>query len=114
MRASMGALIGFLSKLRAFLNQRAPALIVRALGILAMSFAAAFGFLAAARNPASGYDPQAFATGAAALFGAACGGVALLVARVHCAPSCGRSSAAPRTSPTATGSSRRPRSAPAA
>ena len=43
-----------------------------------MSFAGAFGFLAAMRNPASHYDPHMFAIGAAALFGAACGAVGLL------------------------------------
>ena len=42
-----------------------------------MSFAAAFGFLAAMRNPGANYDPHMFAIGAAALFGAACGAMGL-------------------------------------
>jgi hypothetical protein len=42
-----------------------------------MSFAAAFGFLAASINPQVRYNPHAFAVGAAALFGAACGVIGL-------------------------------------
>ncbi len=54
---------------------------VRAAALLSMSFAAAFGFLAAMNNPDLNYDPHAFAVGAAALFGAACGTIGLLISR---------------------------------
>src|SRR5215218_9013892 len=53
-------------------------LVVRALVILSMSFATAFGFLAGMRSPGAHYDPHMFAVGAAALFGAACGAIGLL------------------------------------
>ena len=43
--------------------------VVRAVAVLSMSFAAAFGFLAAMRNPAANYNPYLFAVGSAALFG---------------------------------------------
>ena len=56
--------------------------VVRAVAILSMSFAAAFGFLAAMSSPATNYDPHTFAIGAAALFGAACGAIGLLVSRI--------------------------------
>ena len=46
-----------------------------------MSFGAAFGFLAAMRSPGANYDPHNFAIGAAALFGAACGAIGLLISR---------------------------------
>ncbi len=49
--------------------------------ILSMSFGAAFGFLAAMRSPGAHYDPHNFAIGAAALFGAACGAIGLLISR---------------------------------
>ena len=48
-----------------------------------MSFGAAFGFLATIRNPAVNYDPHAFAVGVAGLFGAACGALGLLYARMR-------------------------------
>ena len=51
---------------------------MRAIALLAMSYAAAFGFLAVMRNPTTNYDPHLFAIGTAALFGAACGAAALL------------------------------------
>jgi hypothetical protein len=57
--------------------------ILRAGIIFSMSFAAAFGFLAAMRNPALRYNPHTFATGAAGLFGAACGVVGLLVSALR-------------------------------
>jgi PAS domain S-box-containing protein len=79
----MRAFIGILATLRALLRRRALVLIVRAVALLTMSFAAAFGFLAAINSPASRYDPHAFAVGAAGLFGAACGAIGLLVARLR-------------------------------
>ena len=51
--------------------------------ILSMSFAAAFGFLAAMPQPAANYDPHMFAIGVAALFGAACGAIGLLFSRMR-------------------------------
>jgi PAS domain S-box-containing protein len=79
----MRAFIGVLTKLRALIHRRAVILLVRAIAIVSMSFAAAFGFLAAVRSPASRYDPHTFAIGAAALFGAACGAIGLLVSRLR-------------------------------
>ncbi len=64
---------------------RALSLLVRAGALLSMSFATAFGFLAAITNPHSRYNPHAFAIGAAALFGAACGGIGLLVSSLRLA-----------------------------
>jgi PAS domain S-box-containing protein len=64
---------------------RALSLLVRAAALLSMSFAAAFGFLAAITNPQLRYDPHAFAIGTAALFGAACGIVGLLVSSLRLA-----------------------------
>ncbi len=60
-------------RLRIVFSRRTLTFAVRAFGILAMSFASAFGFLAAMRSPGAEYDPYLFAIGAAALFGAACG-----------------------------------------
>jgi PAS domain S-box-containing protein len=48
-----------------------------------MSFAVAFGFLAGATSPAAHYDPYMFAIGVASLFGAACGGIGILISRVR-------------------------------
>src|SRR5260370_17518117 len=58
---------------------RAVSILLRALALLSMSFAAGFGFLAAIKNPQLRYNPHTFAVGAAALFGSACGVIALLV-----------------------------------
>jgi signal transduction histidine kinase/DNA-binding response OmpR family regulator len=63
--------------------RRLSSFIVRAAVVTSMSFAVAFGFLAGARSPAAHYDPYMFATGVAALFGAACGGLGLLIARLR-------------------------------
>ncbi|HEY0799546.1 MAG TPA: PAS domain-containing protein, partial [Steroidobacteraceae bacterium] len=45
-----------------------------------MSFAMSFGFLAGSSGPWANYDPNLFAVGTSALFGAACGTIGLLVA----------------------------------
>src|SRR5262245_28881322 len=79
----MRAFIGVLAKLRALLRMRAVLYVVRGFAVLSMSFAAAFGFLAAMTSPHAHYDPHSFAVGAAALFGAACGAIGLLVARIN-------------------------------
>ncbi len=64
--------------LRALSGRRMLTLVVRAAVLLSMSYGAAFGFLAAMRNPGTHYDPHLFAIGAAALFGAACGGLGIM------------------------------------
>ena len=79
----MRAIAGIIAKPRALTTQRVLLFVVRAFAILSMSFAAAFGFLAAMTSPTAHYDPHAFAVGAAALFGAACGAIGLLVARIN-------------------------------
>jgi PAS domain S-box-containing protein len=66
---------------RGSFSRRLLLAVIRAAALVSMSFAAAFGFLAAMQNPAVQYDPHAFAVGAAALFGAACGAIGLLVSR---------------------------------
>ena len=60
---------------------RALLFLVRATAVLSMAFGAAFGFLTAMGSPGSHYDPHAFAIGTAALFGAACGAIGLLISR---------------------------------
>ena len=67
------------SSLRSVFSWRAFWIVVQAVMILAVSFATAFGFLAGAGGPWAGYDPQTFAVGAAALFGAACGALGLMI-----------------------------------
>jgi signal transduction histidine kinase/DNA-binding response OmpR family regulator len=57
--------------------------VVRGAVLLSMSFAAAFGFIAASRSPAANYDPHVFAIGVAGLFGAACGAIGLLFSRMR-------------------------------
>jgi signal transduction histidine kinase/DNA-binding response OmpR family regulator len=71
------------ARARAALAHPVIVFIVRAFVLLSMSFGAAFGFLVAMRSPGTNYDPHAFAVGAAALFGAACGAAGLLFARNH-------------------------------
>ena len=67
----------------AILTRRLLSLVVRALAITSMSFAVAFGFLSGATAPAAHYDPNSFAIGVAALFGAACGGMGILLSRIR-------------------------------
>jgi len=67
------------SSLRSIFSRRTFWIVVQAVMILAVSFATAFGFLAGAGGPWAGYDPQTFAVGAAALFGAACGALGLMI-----------------------------------
>ena len=55
-------------RIQHFVNGRgALSFVVRAAALLSMSFAAAFGFLAAITNPHLRYNPHAFAIGTAAL-----------------------------------------------
>jgi PAS domain S-box-containing protein len=56
---------------------------VRATVIAFMSIVGAFTYIAAIRNPAVNYDPHLFSIGIAALFGAACGALGLMVARLQ-------------------------------
>ena len=67
----------------AILSRRLLSLVVRALAITSMSFAVAFGFLSGATAPGAHYDPNSFAIGVAALFGAACGGMGILLSRIR-------------------------------
>ena len=76
----MRVVSGILAKLRHTVSLHALLFLVRAAAVLSMSFAAAFGFLAAVSSSGS-YDPHTFAIGAAALFGAACGAAGLMVSR---------------------------------
>jgi PAS domain S-box-containing protein len=68
---------------RLLFSRQALMFALRAAVILCMSFAMAFGFLAGSRGPWANYDPYLFAVGTAALFGAACGTIGLLVASRH-------------------------------
>ena len=68
---------------RAASVRRALLFMLRTAAILSMSFGAAFGFLAAMRSPGAHYDPHTFAIGTAALFGAACGAIGLLISRTR-------------------------------
>jgi PAS domain S-box-containing protein len=61
-------------------SRQALLFVLRATVILSVAFATAFGFLAGTRGPWANYDPYLFAVGTAALFGAACGAIGLLVA----------------------------------
>jgi PAS domain S-box-containing protein len=67
----------------AIVTRRLSTLLVRAAVITFMSFAVAFGFLAGATSPAAHYDPYMFAIGVASLFGAACGAMGILIARIR-------------------------------
>jgi signal transduction histidine kinase/CheY-like chemotaxis protein len=67
----------------AILTRRVISLIVRGFVITTMSFAVAFGFLSGTTSPAAHYDPYAFAIGVAALFGAACGAIGILISRIR-------------------------------
>ena len=67
----------------AIITRRLSSFVVRAAIITFMSFAVAFGFLAGATSPAAHYDPYMFAIGVASLFGAACGALGILLARIR-------------------------------
>ncbi|HEY1979707.1 MAG TPA: ATP-binding protein [Xanthobacteraceae bacterium] len=74
-RASLGK--------HAIFTRRLLSLVVRALAITSMSFAVAFGFLSGTMAPAAHYDANSFAIGVAALFGASCGIMGILVSRIR-------------------------------
>ncbi len=58
-------------------------LLVRAAAITSMSFAVAFGFLSGTIANAANYDPNSFAIGVAALFGASCGAMGIFISRIR-------------------------------
>src|SRR5271169_6006989 len=67
----------------AILSRRLLSLIIRGVVITSMAFAVAFGFLAGATSPEAHYDPYMFAIGVAALFGASCGTIGILISRIR-------------------------------
>ncbi len=67
----------------AILTRRLFSLLVRSAVIGSMSFAVSFGFLSGATSPQAHYDPHMFAIGVAALLGAACGAIGILISRVR-------------------------------
>src|SRR5271154_6571512 len=67
----------------AILSRRLWSMIIRAMVVTTMSFGIAFGFLSGATAPAAHYDPYSFAIGVAALFGAACGAIGILISRIR-------------------------------
>jgi PAS domain S-box-containing protein len=67
----------------AIITRRVFSLVIRAMAITMMAFGVAFGFLSATTSPGSHYDPHIFAIGVAALFGAACGGLGIMLSRIR-------------------------------
>ncbi len=67
----------------AIITRRLFTLVVRAIVVTTMSFGIAFGFLSGTLSQGDHYDPNAFAIGVAALFGAACGAMGLLISRIR-------------------------------
>src|SRR6204780_3152022 len=65
------------------ITRRLISLVVRAFAITSMSFAVAFGFLSGATAPGTHYDPYSFAIGVAALFGASCGAMGIMISRIR-------------------------------
>jgi PAS domain S-box-containing protein len=65
------------------LTRRLIWLVIRAIAITTTSFAIAFGFLSGATSQGAHYDPNQFAIGVAALFGAACGAIGILISRIR-------------------------------
>jgi PAS domain S-box-containing protein len=67
----------------AIITRRLLLLLVRAAAITSMSFAVAFGFLSGTMANAANYDPNSFAIGVAALFGASCGAMGIFISRIR-------------------------------
>jgi signal transduction histidine kinase/DNA-binding response OmpR family regulator len=67
----------------AILTRRLISLIVRGIVITTMAFGVAFGFLSGTTSPGAHYDPYLFAIGVAALFGASCGAIGILLSRIR-------------------------------
>jgi signal transduction histidine kinase/CheY-like chemotaxis protein len=66
----------------AIFTRRFLSLVLRCFIITSMSFGIAFGFLTGTLGQGANYDPNSFAVGVSALFGAACGAIGLLMSRV--------------------------------
>jgi PAS domain S-box-containing protein len=79
LRQQAGITLRILLRFAGLFSRQVFLVLVRAAVILSMSFAAAFGFLSGMRISAASYDPNLFAVGAAALFGAACGLIGILI-----------------------------------
>ncbi len=67
----------------AIFARRFLSLVIRGFVITSMSFGIAFGFLSGTIGQGSHYDPNSFAVGISALFGAACGTIGLLISRIR-------------------------------
>ncbi len=67
----------------AIISRRCLAAVVRAAAITSMSFGIAFGFLSGTTASGVHYDPYSFAIGVAALFGASCGTIGILISRIR-------------------------------
>ncbi len=67
----------------AIVTRRLLLLLVRAAAITSMSFAVAFGFLSGTTANAAHYDPNSFAIGVSALFGASCGIMGIFISRIR-------------------------------
>jgi signal transduction histidine kinase/CheY-like chemotaxis protein len=67
----------------AILTRRLLSLVVRAVVVTTMAFMVTFGFLSGTMSQAGHYDPNAFAIGVSALFGAACGAMGILISRIR-------------------------------
>jgi PAS domain S-box-containing protein len=67
----------------AIVSRRIFSIVVRTIIIGTTSIAVAFGFFTGATSSAAHYDPYMFAMGVAALFGAACGTLGILISRIR-------------------------------
>src|SRR5579883_932453 len=67
----------------AILTRRLFSLAIRGTVITTMAFGVAFGFLSGTTSSIAHYDPYAFAIGVAALFGASCGAIGILISRIR-------------------------------
>src|SRR4051794_1281511 len=81
----MQALVNGALRVRDVLARRWLSSLLRMTALLSMTFATSFGFLAAITSPGAHYDPHSFAIGAAALFGAACGALGLVISQLNVA-----------------------------
>jgi signal transduction histidine kinase len=81
----MQALLNGALRVRDVLARRWLSSLLRMAALLSMTFATSFGFLAAITSPGARYDPHSFAIGAAALFGAACGALGLVISQLNVA-----------------------------
>jgi PAS domain S-box-containing protein len=67
----------------AIITRRLFSIVVRAIVVTTMSFGVAFGFLSGTMSSSANYDPNLFAIGVAALFGASCGAMGILLSRIR-------------------------------